>query len=202
MSEWKLGDPNKSLNYVLPMLGINYKQFRDLTFPKSQFVNVFVGDDSIGLENCILLLYKYSSKEEFDKLDEELRQHPEFDHTYEPDKYHTMFVFNIPLKYIEDFGKFIDGKYSQFTEEYKKHILKFNESNLTEGVLYKRESEFKELEKKLGISIPRDQEASSKPYRIKEYYQESYKKQSALKPNTNFYNESTSKENNDETVIS
>lgn len=194
MNEWKLGDANKSWTYVLPMLGKSWKDFRNIgnMLPKSMFVNAFIGDETIedSYNNCIFLLYKFSGDPVYLDFEKSfLMSHPNFVHCYEPDKYHTMYVFTIADEYIIEYDKFLKGKYSTFSDTYKKHILKFHDkepNSLLEDILYKREKAFINSEKKLGLdigTIPRNQEASSLWIKEEEFFQEKYKRKNALENN-------------------
>lgn len=198
MSEWKLGNPNKSFTYILPMLGKSESEFYDeFRFPKNQFVNVFIGDDSNGLSDCILLLYRFSGKKEYIALEDALRNHPNYVTCYEPDKYHTMYVFSVPAKYMSEYEKFLKSKYSHFSESYKKHILVFHavgEKSSIGNVLYRREEARKALEDDLNkgiarsnwITIGKEDEVSSAIIREKEFYQENYKRKEGLNPSKEF----------------
>jgi len=171
---------NKSTTYLLPMMGLDSKTFRGLTFPYNQFRSVFIGDkthDSFEGDK-IMLLYKFSGKEEFINYEVFLESLPTYIDKYEPDKYHTMYVYDIPFKWKDDFEKFKQWKPSEFSKDYKLHITKFyglDQHSPVYQTLYKIEDRYKDLEDKLGINIPRDLEASSSPYWEIEYYQEEFK---------------------------
>lgn len=190
--EWKLGDPNKSYTYVLPMLGLSIKQFYEVSFPKANFLNAFIGDDSKGLrDNCVLLLYKFSGKLDYIDFENKLREHPEFQASYEPDKRHTMYVFTVPVKYQEEYNKVIEGKYSHLSEEYKSHILQFHNIDAASSVyevLYKKEPAFIRLEQKYSIKIDRNQEAAGLLVWDRECFQEKYKVKESLDRSAEFGN--------------
>lgn len=174
---------NKTTNYLLPMLGDSLCQFRSdkyEDFPKCQFRAAFIGDNThkIYKKNKILLLYKFSGKPEFMKFESDLLNNPYCVDTYDADKFHTMYVFNVPSKYKEDYEKFLNWQPSKFSIAYKLHIQNFynlKEDHPLYKTIYKKEERFKELEKELGISIPRDLEASSAPYWELEYYSSEFK---------------------------
>lgn len=49
------------------------------------------------------------------------------------------YIFPIPSNRIDDYGKFIQGKINEFSEEYKKHLINFwdvEEDSLFYGILY------------------------------------------------------------------
>lgn len=171
---------NKSTSYLLPMLGRVATDFRSAFFPSSQFRALFIGDKTHNLyqENKLLLLYKFSGKEEFIKFEEFLENIENYVGKYEPDKQHTMYVYDIPTKWLSDFNKFKDWKPSEFSEDYKKHIVNFYTLGKTHPLyqtIYKKEERFQELEDVLGIKIPRELEAGSSPYWEIEYYCDKFK---------------------------
>lgn len=186
--EWKLGDPNKTKSYVLPMIINSMSEVKSDKpgTPEYQFLNSFIGDDHYNIEDHILLLYKFSGQPWFIQFEEKLEKHPHFVYKYDPDKYHVMFVFKVPDEYKEDFKKFKEGKYSEFSQSYKDKIGIVHKSSFSvlKAVLYREESAYKKLENEFGIKIPRTQEASSLPIREKEYYQSKYRVTSALVSNT------------------
>jgi hypothetical protein len=198
--EWVLGDINKSLRFVSPILGLDMEGNRTNKFYKdffqnpnkpelNNFLNCFIGDDVVNIEDKILLLYKFSGDREFLKFEDQIQEHPLYDGTYDPDKTHVMFVFNIPDKAKADFELIKEGKYSQISKWYLDLCISFfeHEDAVTEGrstvynIVTKQEKVYLALEKEFSIKIPRTSEACSKMYREEEYYQEKYLVRSALK---------------------
>lgn len=172
---------NKCTTYLLPMLGLSAEQFRGDRFPLHQFRSLFIGDKSHDTfdENKLILLYRFSGKSDFINYETFLEGLPTYIDKYEPDKFHTMYVYDIPFKHSDNFQKFLDWKPSQFTEEYKQHIMQFyklNKASSVYQVLYKAEERLKELEQQLKVTIKPDQEYSSVPYWSIEYYQEEFKR--------------------------
>ncbi len=182
--KWSIGDTNKSSSYILPMLGNTVAEFKSISGTRAQFRNVFVGDTEFPeLDNHIFLLYKYSASIKYVEFEAWLNEHPDFYAQYDPDKYHVMYVFKVPERWSDDYKKFKLGKYSDMSIAYKEHLAKFyNFGSLTDnntyknpiiGVLFKTEAGFKYTEAQLNVgltpdsrlwlTIPRHQEASSKP---------------------------------------
>lgn len=178
-NEFKIGTPNKSQTYILPMIGRKLSDFASDVFPFSNYRNTFIGDkDKPSLKNNILLLYRFSNEPQFLELEKNFQTHRYFHSIYEPDSFHTMIVFNIPEQFQREYDLFKQSKYSLFSESYKRHIGFFHNINLTHevmGTLYKTEWRFKQLEKKFGIEIPRNQEAGSAMNEADEYYQPHFK---------------------------
>jgi len=178
---------NKSTVYLLPMLGLYESDFRK-DFPNNLFQNCFVKDitldeDSAINKNKILLRYKFSGKIGFKQLERRLTTHPEYFTSYEIDKYHTMYVYDIPIRWEKDYHRFLEWKPSKFSKDYKEHVIRFYGSspiNKLYKVLHKSEELFVELEKQIGTKVPRDLEASSSPYWEEvEYFREEFKVKSS-----------------------
>lgn len=171
---------NKSTAYLLPMLGFTVNSFKSPQFPMTQFRSLFIGDKSHDSfdDNKLMLVYKFSGKEEFIRFESFLESLPTFKDKYEPDKFHTIYVYDIPTIWREDFDKFLQWKPSEFSKEYKQQIAKFyniqNYSDPIMKVVYKSELLFEELENKIGCLVPRDLEASSSPYWSIEYWQKEF----------------------------
>lgn len=173
--------PNKTSNYVLPMLGNTVGEFKsNELFPQCQFRSAFLGDNThdIYKNDKILLCYKFSGKQEYINFENTLRDNFYYVDEYEVDKMHTMYVFDVPKTYIDDYLKFLEWKPSKFSNSYKIQIQKFynlSEKHPLYQTLYKKEERYKELEKQYDITIPRDLEASSSPHWDIEYYNEEFK---------------------------
>ena len=52
------------------------------------------------------------------------------------DERQVMYVLDIPSEHDYDFARFLEGKYSLFSDDYKKKILKFWDIKDTESVFY------------------------------------------------------------------
>jgi len=171
---------NKCTSYLLPMLGRKATDFKSAYFPTSQFRSLFIGDKTHDTfnEDKLLLLYKFSGREEFIKFEGFLENTDCYLGKYEPDKHHTMYVYEIPDKWLKDFNKFKEWKPSEFTNEYKAHIVQFYDlatSHPLYQTIHKKEERYLQLEKEYDIKIPRDLEASPAPYWEIEYYSKEFK---------------------------
>lgn len=130
--------PNTKSNiFILPMLGGTR---RDYLYDKN-YINCYLASQDVYKEyDKIILSYRFSGSMEFKNFEDLIGNHPLYDSEYEPDKYHINYVFNIPEEEKENYRYFLDGKYSKFTEDYKKKILAFHSfapSGATGGILYK-----------------------------------------------------------------
>lgn len=191
--DFKIGVINKSDIYITPMLYETEVALRNLhVFPQNCYKNTFLGDKTTNNIDKIMLLYQLPKQtpeavEAWNNFEVFLISLPDYVSDYKADKYHRMFVYNIPEKWKEDYNKFIKWKPSTFSKEYKDHInffygnlLKYKPDSPILGVLHKTEERFKFLENQFNIDIPRNQEASSVPYWDEEYYQEEYKHKNVL----------------------
>ena len=159
----------KSFTYILPMLAY----FVDIR--KRNLVNTYVGSkEHPELANHIFLLYKFHGTKEFILYEEKLEQCSIFHSKYDPDTNHVMFVFNVPEDYQDIYDLYLKGKYSEFPQDYKIQIFKYH--NITDSshkvakVLFKHPDLREELEERLGVEIPENQEVSSVPDLKEETY--------------------------------
>lgn len=166
---------SKAKYFILPMLGGPKRSYYAWT---EHLVDVFVGDDTsvdFSDDHNILLLYRFSGEQSYLSLEESLKSDELFLESYDVDRYHVMFCFQVPDHYMDEFDKFLEGQYSQLHHKYKKHILDFhgedNKSALA-GILHRREDYKKSMEQKYDIDIPEGAELASIPYMSREKYQE------------------------------
>ena len=148
----------KASTFLLPMLGGR----RNLYFWNSLFLNCFIKTDED--EDCIALLYRWSSDPLYLKFEKALSKFRSFRRRYDPSPNLVMFVFNIPKKYIRNYNKFINGQYSKLSKSYKFAILEFHDKDLGDTVgqvLFKAERRKNILERKLGEKLPEDSELLS-----------------------------------------
>lgn len=152
---------NKSLYFLLPMLGINYHNYRDV------IINSYIGDriNKPELANYHIFLLADSENQKLKNIKYYIEHYPI------GDKF--MFVYRIEEYYEEDYLKFILGQYSQFSPEYKHDIIKLlptpYQRNTVFKVIMKTEEARKIIEEKVGQSIG-DQEVFSIPNMEEEIY--------------------------------
>ena len=130
------------------MLGLaNQMKKADFKYFKGLFLKDEHRNDE---ENKLYLLLRFSGDRLYSKFEEKLRNLPNYVDSYDPDSYHTMFVFDIP------------GKYSQLSENYKQSIAFFHGYKGREGeavldVLYKREQAYLTMEAIINGDLPRSE---------------------------------------------
>lgn len=138
----------RSFTYLLPGLAQN------VNIDKALLENVYLGIKGVtrNFDENIYCLFR-DIDEEYEK---ELLENKYYRKTHEK----NIYVFEYPDKAI--YFNFVMGKYSEFPEDYKQLILKYhgNLSSKTKvyKVLYKDESLYQEMEKKIGVRISRTQE--------------------------------------------
>lgn len=161
---------NLSYTYLLPMLGLPYNIGRE------SFVNfrgIFLkNDDYPDLNDRLFLWLRSTGDRYYLAFEQTLRLLADYDFNYEPDKFHTIFVFKIPVEYKKEYDKFMQSKYSEFSESYKQALIRYHGYSKTNvgksiiSVMYKEpefyEAREKEINKGLDYKdwtrIPRDQE--------------------------------------------
>lgn len=151
---------NKSVSFVLPMLGHNQDFFYSL-------INCYLGDSSKPEYNFrrIFLRNKYK--------DDKLRAILHYESEYKLDDSY-MYVYLIPDEFQEDYMKFCDGKYSEFSQAYKDQICRllgkkeYHHSQIYK-IIYKTLDRKQRIEELVGQSIG-NQEVCSKPNLEDEIY--------------------------------
>lgn len=141
------------------------------------FVNAFIDDTKFkhSLNGVIFILFKTDPKNyKWQMLAQKLRSKTEYVLEYfcgmQDDKYLIMMVFKVPDKYTNEYQYFIDGKYSKFSENYKKlfprHVYderaQPKESTIWQA-LYKSEELRKSMENFLGVEFAPEDELWGKP---------------------------------------
>lgn len=180
-----------SARFILPMLG----GFREAYGWSEFMVDSFVGDETredFSDPYNILILYRFDPADRFAFLEQNLTNMEYFLERYEPDRYHTMYAFQIPEEYHQDHEMFLQGRYSQMSEAHKERVLGFHlgkdpdtdklNSSVLAAILYKKEWYRKRLCDRFGIDIPEGNELASLPQMRNELYQRDYQYVDVLDP--------------------
>jgi hypothetical protein len=161
---------NLTYTYLLPMLGLSCNIGRDSFI---NFRGIFLrNDDYPEIQDRLFLWLRASADRNYLAFEQQLRRLADYDSCYEPDKYHTIFLFKIPAEYKREYDKFIESRYSEFSENFKQALIKYHGYSKTNAgadiikVLYKDpelyEAKEKEINKGLDYKewtrIPRTQE--------------------------------------------
>jgi hypothetical protein len=149
---------NKSVQYLLPMLGKNFKFFS----VNKRLMNVYLSED----KNFLFLKYRFINSSEFIKFDSDLQKHPLYRGDSHPDKTFIAYRFRIPVKYSKDINLILEGKYSKVSDDLKKSVLKFYDTDKSShlgGVLYKTKERRSFLENLVGCNVPDSLDLDDKP---------------------------------------
>lgn len=92
--------------YVLPLLGLNKTSFGG----SKNFINSYLSKDT---QFAVVML-----KEAIPSFEE----HPQYAVDYKDDQGNTILVFSIPIEFKPTMVKFVEGKYSQFSDRAKQLI--------------------------------------------------------------------------------
>lgn len=162
---------NQCTTFVLPMFFIeeNMKASREAMWFGSHFVNSYVNVDGAPVDeigSSIYLLYRFSTSKEFMKFDTEMQARGDFMSSTTTDKYHVLYQLRTPDSFKEDYTLFLQGKFSHFSEDYKKVIRVFHHiasDQKVYKVLYKDPKLKAEMERELEVTIPESQDLSEFP---------------------------------------
>ena len=148
---------NKSSFLVLPMLGYN----KDFFGWSKNLVNCYIKDLNYPeFDNHIILKYNYpkmlNEKDIQDMITQEanLNEVSEFlIHRYEPSVSSSVFIYQVPKQYQDDYDWFRYGKYSKLSPKFKEQILDFHQGSNIKGiigVLSRNQVMLRNLHKNLG----------------------------------------------------
>lgn len=165
--ELSMAQRTKSSLFLLPML----PGHKSVYLTTKQLINCFMSTPDN--DRCISLLYRFHGSREFVLLESHLTSNPDLLKVDDVSKSSVLYTFRIPEKYLNDYDRFLNGQYSQFSDAYKDRILKFHESgpmSVIGQILYKSNDRRKALEEKLETVLPEDAEVFSVPDIAKETY--------------------------------
>lgn len=156
--------------FMLPAIGESYSELI-----KYGFINAYVNDVMYDMPHgkSIFLLYK---PERFDALQSRinhLRLKKMITDDYDYEDGYVVTVHPIPTKWMKDYTLFRQGKYSQFSEEYKSLFPRFNDVEINgirvnaptlQKLIFDRSELIKKYwEQRLGFPLSEGAEMWSKP---------------------------------------
>lgn len=103
--------PNKTLLYIIPMLGHNFKQYGD-----SFYSSTIVIEEAL----IVITLYRDRISPDFEKVI--MNRYNFVDIRFQNEMF-ISYSFRVPDTHIENFSYFVDGKYSKMDNEYKRFVL-------------------------------------------------------------------------------
>ncbi len=160
----------KSTYFVLPMLGYPLSNF------DTGYINCYIKCDLISdYDNHIFVVFERDSLDQKVRLFEEFQDHNNFIQVDEVGIYYVL-IFSIPNEHQDDYYRFIAGKYSKFTRDYKTIIKSFwpnyvkGKRSRTISILYPDDEKSlphrRDLEKKIcseGEKLPKGSEINAVP---------------------------------------
>lgn len=159
---------NKTSIFTLPLIAeknTTHKAFFFNTF----FFNAYIkyeGLEEFNDGNHLFLIYRFFNLDSFRDLEEILKKSDNFVKTYEPNRYFTCFIMEIPIMFQQDVKKILKGKYSTISSTAKSKIISFHEAHIESEIshiLYRKPELKKKLETYLDCYIPEHIELCSKP---------------------------------------
>lgn len=150
---------NKSYSFILPMI----LGKRELAYIKGCYIRC---SDYPQYDDKIFLVLENTGSEACKKDLEFLTYNTEYLFQYDVDDKTIVMVFTVPVVFALDYRYFIEGRYSKFSDMYKKTIVQFHRITKQDNIYYvlKKDPAYKkELEVKLDVKIPDDQDLMSKP---------------------------------------
>jgi hypothetical protein len=169
-----IAELNKSSMFIIPLLGYNRNYFRWVT----DFMNCFIGTEENGCLDTIYLWYKYTASIDMEEFENNLMSHPNYIKQKDVDKYHVLYEFSVPEKFMGDYQLILEGKYSYISEAAKERILEFHSSSKERPlgkILYRDPIRKEKMEKELGVTIPEGLDLHD-PFTLEEeFFMDSYK---------------------------
>ncbi len=154
----------------MPMLGID----RNKLYWKEFFLNCYIGIKEYPQKgDKFFLLFKFNNTQDYLKVRELLKEEETFSDEMaysSPNGEYVIFMFKVNKKFNKEYRLFKEGKYSQFSNEYKNLIMRVHlvtQDKLLYHILNKTEKRRKQLsndwdyplsEKAELWSLPRDED--------------------------------------------
>lgn len=165
---------NRSFAYVLPMIALAHNlKLEDLT----GFLGSYLFHEGYPeMSEHVFLHFELGTSKSQETLLDSLSESSHLEFKEFPDSFSIMFCFRIPEEYKREYNKFIESKYSEFSENYKQCIIKFHKLTSKDdrvsnkraviNVLYRTEDGYRAKEEYINeglperqwTRIPRDQE--------------------------------------------
>lgn len=167
---------NKSAKYILPLIA-DASYATNFLFKKCLH-NTYLYCDKYPKYNDkkhLFVVYKYTNNPVYKKMEEKLFKNPNFIEVFEADSQNTVFIFEVPKRYIYDVTLIIKGRYHLIDAFVKSAIIDFfnplkNKDNKYKGLydnlkeIFERNSnKIRTLESELGCKLPKTVGLESKP---------------------------------------
>lgn len=157
--------PTKTNTFLLPLLNKTKFQLKY----DSYFVNSYLSDD----HEYLCLMYRYTGTPLYKTFEQSILSDKLCVKHLDHDNYHVIYLFKIPNEFKDDIDYFIKGKYSKFSKELKRRIMKFygvNMDSTISQIIFKSPKLKQMIEKDLGVTIDNNAELASVPVLEDEIY--------------------------------
>ena len=150
--------PTKTVDFLFPLT--NYTKADLSPF----LVNAYLGDKSMldwDLESPdVFVLVKYYGNRKFLDLEKEIEKNKYFKTSYNLwEGRYIMFVFTISPSFKSDYDKFLEGKYSQFSDPAKIRLMRHRSPNSPMPLILDKDNSLKMYwENRLGTELSSDDE--------------------------------------------
>lgn len=147
--------------FIMPLLGFNALKFSWNKY----FLNCYCSD-----RETILLEYRFMPENDYRMMEDSLTKLPSCIRIID-DNSTLLIEFRFKYSEMSNYQNFLDGKYSQFTNDYKNYILKFHgfdKKGFLGQVLWRDCKRKEQLERELDCVIPDYLDLLSKPDLSKE----------------------------------
>jgi len=113
---------NNNISTIFLLPAIEIPELIKEYFLDNGFINTFVTSKRIKypFEVMFLLFNPKRFNEEYNRFERMLIYNPNYLEVYDLGNKHVLYVFKIPEKFKSDYYTFLNGKYSKFSEEYKR----------------------------------------------------------------------------------
>jgi len=153
----KIRSYNLTTSFLLPLLGWRRSVYQPY------LVNAYIRHEGVPhfTEGHLFVLLEWNDSDRFNKLEAVITKHESHVSTYEPDEKgeYVMHVFKLRDMVLDDYHKFLNGKYSQISSHSKKLILTSAKTNGTTDKILRRSAELKEYqEDKMGSKLSSEDE--------------------------------------------
>ena len=127
----------KTTDFMLPLLGFTKKYYEPF------LVNAYLGDKKLGgisPEQILLLLSNHQMDLRYVRIEKALRTLSDYIDYYDVlDTRMSIFVFNMPVDFLDEYHYFVQGKYSKFSEEAQIKIIKGRSPQSSMPYIFKKD---------------------------------------------------------------
>ena len=153
---------NRSYAYALPMIALSHNlRLDELTTFKGAYL---FHEGYPDLKDRIYLHFSLQDARGNKQILQILQLSHHLDFSEQPDSFSILFCFRIPDEYKREFEKLMQSKYSEFSENYKRSIIKFHKLESATNpaknkrsvinVLYRTEEGYQAKEEYINEGIP------------------------------------------------